>query len=113
MKDLFGKLAVRFLKGRWGSLLPAVLRAVAEGKFGEPAKAVYWKTAGYRTVTGAALVGLGAGLGAVCGSYSELAWSCRAETWIMAAGALLASVGLVDGGVRSPWPDGTPKEPQS
>jgi uncharacterized membrane protein YedE/YeeE len=110
MKGLIVKLAVRFLKGKWGSLLPALLRSVAEGKLGERPKAIYWKTAGYRTFVGAALVGLGYGLGGVCGSYSEtMAWACKAQGWVMALGALLAAVGLADGGTRAPWPDGTPK----
>jgi hypothetical protein len=110
MKGLILKLAVRFFKGKWGSLLPALLRAVAEGKLGERPKAIYWKTAGYRTFTGAALVAAGAGLGAVCANYGEaMAWACKAEGWVMGFGALLAAVGLADGGTRAPWPEGTPK----
>ena len=98
------------MKGKWGSILPALLRAVAEGKMGDPAKAIYWKTAGYRTVTGAVLVAVGAGLGSVCTGYPEFAWACKSQVWVMAAGGLLSAVGLADGGTRTPWPNGTPQE---
>lgn len=108
---MIGSLIAKFLKGRWGSVLPTLLKAVAEGKAGEPAKAVYWKVAGFKTVTGAALGGIGAGLTFVCTSYgATYPWACTASGWVMGAGALLFGVGLIDGGTRSPWPDGTPKE---
>jgi len=110
MSGLFGKLAMRFLKGKWGSVLPALLRAVAEGKFGEPARKFYWATAGAKTITGAILVAVGAGLASLCSSGGEVyPWACSAQPYVITLGGLLASVGLVDGGVRSPWPNGTPK----
>jgi len=110
MSGLVGKLAVRFLKGRWGSILPALLRALAEGKFGETPKAIYWKTAGYRTLTGAALSAVAVGAGQVCGSYPDYAWSCDVAKYALAVGVFLAGVGLADGGTRAPWPEGTPKD---
>jgi hypothetical protein len=109
---LLAKIATRFIKGRWGSILPAILRAAAEGQLGEPVKRAYWVAAGYRTFTGAVLVGLGAALETVCGSYPDMAWACPAARYVYIAGGLLAAVGLVDGGVRAPWPAGTPIAPE-
>jgi uncharacterized membrane protein YedE/YeeE len=102
---MMGTLIAKFLKGRWGAILPALLKAIAEGKAGEPAKAIYWKTVGYKTPAGALVFGVGAGLGYVCGSYHDVyPWACTAQTWLMGAGGLLVSVGLVDGGTRAEPP---------
>lgn len=109
---MIGTLIAKFLKGRWGSILPQVLKAIAEGKMGAPAKAVYWFGAGYRTVTGAALVGIAFGLGSLCDTSGALyPWACTIQPYVITVGGILAGVGLVDGGVRSPWPTGTPKGP--
>lgn len=108
---MIGSLIAKFVKGRWGSILPQVLRAAAEGKFGPQAKAVYWFGAGYRTVTGALLVGVGAGLASLCDTSGTVyPWACTAQPYVLTIGGFLAAVGLVDGGVRAPWPNGTPKE---
>jgi hypothetical protein len=58
---------------------------------------------------GAALIGIGAGLEAVCASYPDLTWARSAARYVYYAGALLTTVGLVDGGTRAPWP--TPPDP--
>jgi hypothetical protein len=104
VNGLLGKLIVRFLKGKWGTILPAIFKHAAEGDFGEPIKKAYWFTAGYRTIVGAALWAIGAGAETVCGSYPQFAWSCAAATWAYWIGAFLTGVGLADGGTRSPWP---------
>lgn len=109
---MIGALVVKFLKGRWGSVLPAILRAAAEGQFGPQVKAIYWFAAGYKTVTGAVLIGAAAGLGTLCETGgATYSWACGAQPWVLSLGAILAGVGLVDGGTRAPWPEGTPKEP--
>lgn len=89
-------------------VLPTLLRLWAEGKlFGEKGARVYWWLAGKKTVTGAILLALGTGLEAVAAGYPELAWAPVAARVIFWTGAALSSIGLVDGGVRSPWPKGT------
>lgn len=105
------KLLVFVLKKlNWGKIIPQVLRAAAEGRAGEMPKKVYWALAGKKTFIGALLIGLGTAGEAVCANYTAYQWTCEASTWIYYLGALLASVGLVDGGTRAPWPTGTPKE---
>lgn len=111
MNGLLKSLVVKFIKARWGSILPAILKAAAEGDFGEPVKKLYAFAAGKKTITGAALVALGAGLETLCASFPEYAvWACPASRYLYIVGGLLASVGLVDGGTRAPWPAGTPRE---
>lgn len=110
------KLLAAVLKRiNWGKLLPSIFRMIAEGDVdrvlglkSEPIKRVYWLLAGKKTFIGAALLGLGTGLEAVCAGYSDIAWACPASRYVYMAGALLAAVGLVDAGTRSPWPAGTP-----
>jgi len=102
-------LIVRFLKGHWGRLVPAVFRAAGEGDFGPQIKAAYWFGDKYATVTGAALWGLGAAMETVCGGYPQWAWSCDASRWIVIAGQILASAGLLRGATNSPWPEGAQK----
>lgn len=103
---MIGTLIAKFLKGRWGSILPEVLTAIADGKAGPQAKAVYWFAAGKKTLTGAVLGGIGAALTYVCSSYgATYAWSCTAAHWVLIVGGVLFSVGLVDGGNRAPVPD--------
>jgi len=103
------KLLMLVLKktGFVGKILPGLLRAAAEGSFGEPVKRLYWLLAGYKTATGAVLMALGTGLEAVAASFPEWSWAPQAAQAIFWLGALLSSVGLVDAGVRSPWPQGT------
>jgi hypothetical protein len=93
-----------------GKLDEAVGLTAASGLRSYPLKRAYWATAGVKTFTGAALAFLGAGFAGVCGSYAEFPWACTASRWAVAAGILLAGVGLADGGTRAPWPEGTPKE---
>ena len=108
-----GKVVVWFAKGHWGKILPAILRGVAEGKFGEPAKKIYWASAGYKTVTGAVLIFIGGGLEVLAGTGPEYQWAVRAGQVVYTLGGILASVGLADGGTRSPWPEGTPAADRS
>lgn len=94
--------------GLASKLLPMLLKSWAEGGLGEPAKKFYWWLAGYKAITGMALIAIGTGLEALAGSYPDLTWAPAVARGVFWVGSLLASVGLVDGGVRSPWPDGTP-----
>ncbi len=95
--------------GLVSKLLPMLLKMWVEGGLGEPAQKVYWFLAGKKAITGAILLAVGTGLEATCGSYPDMSWACPAARYVFWFGALLTSVGLVDGGVRSPWPEGTPK----
>lgn len=110
MTGLLKSLALRLLKGRWGAILPAIFKAAAEGDFGPQVKACYWWAAKYKTIWGAAIIGAGVALEAIAGTYPQWTWAAPAARWVYWAGALLTAVGLVDGGTRAPWPEGTPKE---
>lgn len=110
MKKMLQALAIRFLKGRWGTILPALFKTAAEGGFGEPLKKVYWATAKYKTAVGAILIFVGAGAETTCASLPDLSWTCGVARWIYYGGMVLTAVGLADGGTRAPWPDGTDKE---
>lgn len=112
MTGLLGKLAVKFLKGRWGQILPALFKAAGEGKFGPAVKRLYWLGNGYATFTGAVFVGVGAGLEAVTAAYPEWAWAPVAAVWVYRIGTFLFTVGLLRGGVNSPWPAGSPIAPE-
>ena len=103
-------LAFILKKMNWGKLLPTLFRAIAEGQAGEVPKKIYWLLSGKKTFIGALLIGVGTASEEVCANYTQFPWTCEASTWIFYLGALMASVGLVDGGTRAPWPEGTPKE---
>ena len=107
MTNLLTKLGLKFLKAKWGAILPAVFKAAAEGQFGETVKKLYWFASGYKTFTGAVLLAVGAGLETVCASYPEMSWPCAWARYVYYAGGILTTVGLVDGGTRAPWPKGT------
>jgi hypothetical protein len=98
-------LLVKLVKGNWGRILPAILKAAADGHFGSAVQKAYVFMAGKKTVSGAIFLGLGAALETVCAAYPEFAWACPAARWVYLIGGVLAGVGLVDGGVRSPWPE--------
>ena len=100
--SVIGKL----IRGHWGRVVPAIFKSAGGGDFGEPIKRLYWFGEKYATVTGAVLWGVGAGLETVCGGYPQWAWSCDASSWIVVAGQVLASVGLLRGATNSPWPVG-------
>lgn len=104
MKGLIQKLLVKFFKGNWGKIIPPILTAIAEGKMGPVAKKVYWFMAGKKTISGMVLLGLAYGLEAVCNQYGTL-WGCQWSQWLVWIGGFLASVGLIDGGNRAPWPE--------
>jgi hypothetical protein len=104
MTGLLKGVLVKFVRARWGSILPALFKAAAEGQFGPAVQKAYWWTAGYRTFIGAVLLGVGAGLETVCASYPDLTWACPAARYVYIAGGVLTAVGLADGGTRAPWP---------
>jgi hypothetical protein len=106
-------IAVRFIKGHWGSILPGVFKAAAEGDFGPQVRAVYWFASKYKTVTGAVLWGAGAALETVCGNYPTMGWACHYAVWPYYIGMVLTGVGLADGGTRSPYPAGTVIAPEA
>ena len=110
MTKMLQALAIRFLKGQWGTILPALFKTAAEGGFGEVVKKVYWGTSRYKTLIGAILWGVGGGMEMVCGNYPQFTWVCHYALWPYYAGMFLTGVGLADGGTRSPWPTGTNKE---
>lgn len=114
MSVLVKALLVKVFKGNWGRIFPLFFKAIAEGQLGEPAKKIYWWLAGRKTVLGAILIAVGTGLEATCSNYPAYTWSCEAGTWVYWLGGMLALVGLVDGGTRSPWPEspdgGAPKK---
>ena len=99
-------LVIKFLRARWGSLLPQVFKAAAEGSFGPAVAKVYWWLAGSKTIIGAVLWGAGAALETICGQYPQYGWACEWAKWPYYVGMFLTGVGLADGGTRSPWPKG-------
>jgi len=105
MRGLLQKLLLKFVKGNWGKIIPPILTAIAEGKMGPVVKRVYWVVAGKKTFIGMVLVGLAYGLEAVCNNYGGAGWGCTASQWLVWIGGFLASVGLIDGGNRAPWPE--------
>jgi hypothetical protein len=107
---LIQSLAVKFLKGHWGRIIPAVFKSAAEGSFGPQVKAVYWFGEKYATVTGAVMWGLGAAMETVCNGYPQYTWTCKAMPIIVSVGQVLTSVGLLRGAVNSPWPEGAQKD---
>lgn len=91
-------------------VLPTLFKNAAEGRMGPQLRAVYWWLAGKKTVTGAVLMAVGAGLETLIPSFPEWTWLLPVSQWVYWLGGALAAVGLVDGGTRSPWPvkpDGT------
>jgi hypothetical protein len=110
MSTLVKAVLVKFLKGNWGKILPLAFKALAEGQFGEVPKKIYWFLAGKKTIIGALLLAWGTGMEAVCANYPDFAYSCEVATWVYWLGGMLTVVGLADGGTRSPWPEGTPKD---
>lgn len=98
---MFSRLGVlfSFLKGKPSEFIPKIIKAVAEGKFGEPAKKVYWQVAGYKTWITVVVASAGfvlqqleeAGLCADCGAWYVILYQ-------VALGLL--AVGLFDGAVR-------------
>lgn len=107
---MIGSLIGKLVRARWGSILPELFKAAAEGKFGSMVQKVYWASAKYKTVTGAVLLAAGAALETLAAAYPDMAWAAPASRYVYLIGGFLAAVGLVDGGVRAPWPtkpDGT------
>ena len=109
MTGLLKTLTVKFLKGHWGRLVPAVFKAAGEGDFGPQIKAVYWFGEKYVTVTGAVLWGVGTALETTCSQYPQWPWTCSATGWVILAGQILAAAGLLRGATNSPWPEGAQK----
>lgn len=114
MSKVLSVVLVKFFKARWGSILPAIFKAAGEGQFGEAVKKAYWTGCGYATFTGFVFVFIGSGLESVSAAFPEYAWAPVAAAWVYRIGTVLAAVGLLRGGVNSPWPEGAqanhPKE---
>lgn len=111
MGALLRGLVVKMLKGRIGSILPALFKAAAEGEFGQPIKRLYWWTSGKKTAMGAIPWFIGAGAETVCSNMPQFPWTCDVSHWAYWIGMVLIPVGLIDAGTRSPWPstpDGQP-----
>ena len=106
MTKLLVGMASRFLRGRWGSLIPSLLKGAGEGQFGEAAKKVYWFGNGYATVTGAIFLAVGTAAEALAAGYPEWPWLVPTAQYVYQIGGVLAAAGLLRGAVNSPWPDG-------
>lgn len=105
MTKLLFKLAQKL--GLVSKILPALLTAWAEGKLGKKPQAVYIWLEGKKTILGMVLIAAGTAAEALAANYPELAWAPEVATVAFWIGSVLAGVGLVDGGLRSPWPKGT------
>lgn len=88
--------------------VPSAVNAIAEGKFGEGPKKVYWFLAGKKTWITVVVAGAAEGLSSIpaeqcadCSTYGEYAW--------IAAGFLLV-IGLWDGAIRAVPPKYTKKK---
>jgi len=80
----------------------------AEGGFGEPAKKLYWKLAGKKALIGAIFIAVWWGLDFASVTWPEQApWAKPVSETLLMVGGFLAAAGLIDGGVRAPWPKGT------
>jgi len=88
-------------------IIPWLLTSWAEGGFGDSAKKLYWTLAGKKTLLGAIFVVAWWGLDFVSATWPEYAWAKPASEVMLSIGGMLAAAGLIDGGVRSPWPTGT------
>ncbi len=109
-------LALKFVKARWGELLPALFKAAAEGKFGEKVKFVYWRLAGYKTFIGFVVTAASGclWLATQFGICPECAgWGTTVAEVGVFLGTVGLSIGLVDGATRAPWPTGTLRDPQA
>lgn len=89
-------------------ILAYAVKAIAEGKFGELPKKLYWFLAGKKTVIGSifgaawALLAWGSSSG-TCGGYG---WDC--DGWANTLGgiaAFLLAAGLYDGALRTKAPN--------
>lgn len=99
------KLLLDLLRGKkFSETLVKVIKGVAEGKFGEKPKTIYWALEGYKTLIAFVL--------AV--ATFALEYAVNAGLWPEAAvavpvlysiAALLAAVGLYDGAVRTEPPN--------
>lgn len=99
-------ILVRLLKAKWSSVLAQLFRAVAEGDFGEKAKAVYWWAAGKKTRTGVLLLAVSLGLKALAGYPNDFPWAPLAAEIVFGIGTFLVTVGLSDGLAREEPPIG-------
>jgi hypothetical protein len=98
---VFSRLGVlfSFIKGKPSEFIPKLIKAVAEGKFGEPAKKIYWQVAGYKTWITAIVATVGFALQQF--EQAGLCPDCAGWSVILYQVALgLLAVGLFDGAVR-------------
>ncbi len=89
-------------------LLPYLVKALAEGRFGEAPKKAYWFLAGKKMYIGAVLGAVAALLqwGTSSGTCGQLGLDCTGYTATLASVAgILALIGLYDGAVRAEAPN--------
>jgi hypothetical protein len=98
-------ILVRILKGKWGSILAAILKAAGDGDFGPAVEKAYWWAAGKKTLWGIILLGVTISLDALAkAAPAEYPWAGPACTAVGTVAVVLTGLGLVDGGVREQAP---------
>lgn len=101
---MFKDIIVKLLKGRIAQVLPALLRACADGDLGPQAKAAYWFLAGKKTYIGIAL-GVGAfALEKLVAAPPDYTWEKPALAVLYTLGAIFAGAGLIDEPLRQEPP---------
>jgi hypothetical protein len=100
MKDIIVKL----LKGRLGQILPALLRAMADGDFGPQAKAVYWFLAGKKTYIGLTLGALAFIFEKLVAAPPDYPWEGAVLAVVYSIAATFFTAGLIDEPLRQDPP---------
>jgi hypothetical protein len=97
-------IVVKLLKGRVAQVLPALLRACADGDLGPQAKAIYWALAGKKTYIGIGLAVAAFALEKLVAAPPDYAW----ETWtlglVYSFSGIFFAAGLVDDPLRQEPP---------
>lgn len=98
------KLLVDYLRGKkYSAILVSIVKGIAEGKFGEKPKAIYWALEGYKTLIAFVFATLTFALEY---AVSSGLWPDAAPAIPVLYGisAFLLAVGLYDGAVRAEPP---------
>jgi hypothetical protein len=85
--------------GLISKILPALIKAIGDGQFGEPVRKLYWAAAGYKTITGATIWLIAEGLTI----YGSTGYCPDCATWlpyVQRASEVLILAGLADAAVR-------------
>ncbi len=104
------KLLMSLLRGKPSQAIPLLVKAIAEGKFGEVARTWYWRLAGLKLWITAVVATVAFGLEqfasyGLCVPGGPIDFSCQgAAGSLYAFAGFLAVVGLYDGAVRSEAP---------